>query len=120
MSKPLNLQRFPIDSILPREIKYCNPELLSHPHPHNIEAMTAASIQSMSPELQTQIMRNVDSLSTLYSLLRASPRFYQVFRSRKEYLLTQIAFQQFNPHVIDDAWNLTKASQLPQPPDRVM
>ncbi|KAL8704696.1 MAG: hypothetical protein Q9201_002158 [Fulgogasparrea decipioides] len=80
--------------------------------------MTFASLESLSPELQAQIMRNLDAVSTLYSLLRASPRFYQVFRSRKEYLLTQLAFQQFHPDIIHDVWNLAKASQIPQPADR--
>lgn len=80
------------------------------------EAMAAASLESLSPELQTDIMRSLNSLTALYSLIRASPRFFQVFRSRKEYLLTQLAFQQYHPDLVDDLRKLGRASQMEQPP----
>ncbi|KAL9602317.1 MAG: hypothetical protein Q9219_001883 [cf. Caloplaca sp. 3 TL-2023] len=75
------------------------------------------SLDSLSPELQAQIMCDLDSMTTLHSLIRASPRFYQVFRARKEYLLTQLIFQRFNPGILDDVWNLALSSQCPDSTD---
>ncbi|KAL8847261.1 MAG: hypothetical protein Q9221_007685 [Calogaya cf. arnoldii] len=77
--------------------------------------MSTPALETLSPEVQAQIMRNISSVPALISLLRASPRFYQVFRNRKEYLLTQLAFNQFHPGIIDDVWTLAKACQVPQP-----
>ncbi|KAL8726880.1 MAG: hypothetical protein Q9166_006432 [cf. Caloplaca sp. 2 TL-2023] len=76
------------------------------------------SLDILLPEIQAQIMRNIDSVQNLISLLHASPRFYQVFRSRREYLLTQLAFNQFQPEIINTVWNLAKALQLPRPATR--
>ncbi|KAL8681433.1 MAG: hypothetical protein Q9186_002438 [Xanthomendoza sp. 1 TL-2023] len=77
--------------------------------------MGSQSLEALLPELQAQIMRNINSVPDLLSLLRASPRFYQVFRTRKEYIVTQVAFNHFDPQIIDDVWNLAKAMQLPRP-----
>ncbi|KAL8645166.1 MAG: hypothetical protein Q9226_007422 [Calogaya cf. arnoldii] len=77
--------------------------------------MATPSLETLSPEIQAQIMRNISTRPALISLLRASPRFYQVFRSRKEYLLTQLAFNHFHPQIIEDVWDLAKALQLPKP-----
>lgn len=76
--------------------------------------MTTPTIETLQPELQTQIMRHLSSGPTLYSLLRASPRFYQVFLSRKEYLLAELARNQF-PHTFANAWDAVKVSQFPRP-----
>ncbi|KAI4266898.1 MAG: hypothetical protein L6R38_008489 [Xanthoria sp. 2 TBL-2021] len=77
--------------------------------------MSTPALETLTPEVQAQIMRNIGSVPAFISLLRASPRFYQVFRNRKEYLLTQLAFNQFHPGIIDDVWTLAKAFQIPQP-----
>ncbi|KAL9630279.1 MAG: hypothetical protein Q9204_004802 [Flavoplaca sp. TL-2023a] len=69
----------------------------------------------ITPEIQAQIMRSLDSVRTLNSLLHASPRFFQVFRTRREYFLTQVAFNQFNPGLHDHVWTLIKALELPRP-----
>ncbi|KAL8969060.1 MAG: hypothetical protein Q9183_002177 [Haloplaca sp. 2 TL-2023] len=78
--------------------------------------MTTSLIDSLSPELQTEIMRNLGALASLHSLIRASPRFLQVFRSRKQYLLTQIASQDYHPSLADDLRKLGRASQIGQYP----
>ncbi|KAL8857969.1 MAG: hypothetical protein Q9178_005428 [Gyalolechia marmorata] len=77
--------------------------------------MASPLLETLTPEIQAQIMRNIDSVQTLISLLRASPRLYQVFRTRRDYFLTQLAFRQFHPDIHDDVWRLAKALQLPQP-----
>ncbi|KAI4114156.1 MAG: hypothetical protein LQ345_005017 [Seirophora villosa] len=76
--------------------------------------MTTVTLESLQPELQTQIMRHLKSGQTLYSLLRASPRFYQVFLTRKEFLLAELARKQFGA-TFRDAWDAVKVSQFPRP-----
>ncbi|KAL8683417.1 MAG: hypothetical protein Q9224_006686, partial [Gallowayella concinna] len=80
--------------------------------------MASASFETISPEVQAQIMRNLDSIPALFSLLRASPRYYQVFRSRKEYLLTQLAFNHFHPQITEDVMELATVFRFPRPADR--
>ncbi|KAL8668385.1 MAG: hypothetical protein Q9168_006983 [Polycauliona sp. 1 TL-2023] len=77
--------------------------------------MEPQTLETLSPEIQAQIMRNVNSLSALLAIIRASPRFYQVFRDRREYILTQVAFNPFHPLIINDVWGLAKALQLDKP-----
>ncbi|KAL8994324.1 MAG: hypothetical protein Q9169_005672 [Polycauliona sp. 2 TL-2023] len=77
--------------------------------------MAAPSLETLSPEIQAQIMRNINSLPALLATVRASPRLYQVFRTRREYLLTQIAFNRFHPQIIGDVWALAKVLEVPKP-----
>ncbi|KAL8767353.1 MAG: hypothetical protein Q9209_006116 [Squamulea sp. 1 TL-2023] len=63
-------------------------------------------------------MSKIDTIPALMSLLRASPRFYQVFRSRREYLVTQLALNHFHPQILDDVMGLASALQLSRPADR--
>ncbi|KAL8838570.1 MAG: hypothetical protein Q9205_001845 [Flavoplaca limonia] len=77
--------------------------------------MSSPTLETLTPEVQVQIMRNIGSIPALFSLLRASPRYYQVFRNQREYLLTQVAFNQFHPGIIEDVWNMAKVFQIPQP-----
>ncbi|KAL8968359.1 MAG: hypothetical protein Q9197_004929 [Variospora fuerteventurae] len=69
----------------------------------------------LQPELQLTIMRYACSTKSLFALLKASPRFYQVFRSRRDYVLTELARNLFPGSVFVDAWDTAKALQLPQP-----
>ncbi|KAL8726885.1 MAG: hypothetical protein Q9166_006437 [cf. Caloplaca sp. 2 TL-2023] len=80
--------------------------------------MEPPSLETLSPELQAQIMRNLGSVPVLFSLLHASPRLYQVFRSRREYLITQLTFNHFHPQLSDDVMELVSALQLARPADR--
>ncbi|KAL9016474.1 MAG: hypothetical protein Q9185_006167 [Variospora sp. 1 TL-2023] len=73
------------------------------------------TIETLQPELQLTIMRHVRSTKSLLSLLKASPRFYQVFRSRRESVLSDLARNQFHEGIFANAWDTAKALQLPQP-----
>lgn len=73
-------------------------------------------LELLQPETQALVMCHIEDATTFHSLLRASPRFYQVFRSRRAYLLTQLAKQQTQAPV--NAWDAIKASRLPKPPSR--
>ncbi|KAL9008590.1 MAG: hypothetical protein Q9173_006302 [Seirophora scorigena] len=59
-------------------------------------------------------MRHLKSGQMLYSLLRASPRFYQDLLIRKEYFLAELARKQFAA-TFGNAWDAVKVSQLPRP-----
>jgi len=77
---------------------------------------SSSRLELLQPETQTLIMCHIPCATTLYSLLRASPRFYQVFISRREYHLTQLAIR--NCRAPANAWDAIKASKLPRPPSR--
>ena len=59
-------------------------------------------------------MCHIFSRKNLYSLLRASPRFYQVFKIRRDYHLTQLAVQ--HSRAPANAWDTLRASQIRRPP----
>ncbi|KAI4255526.1 MAG: hypothetical protein L6R42_006684 [Xanthoria sp. 1 TBL-2021] len=80
--------------------------------------MASPSFETLLPEVQAQIMRCLDSIPDLFSLLRASPRFYQVFRSRREHHMTQLAFNHFHPQISDDVMGLASALRLSRPASR--
>ncbi|KAL8967010.1 MAG: hypothetical protein Q9183_003111 [Haloplaca sp. 2 TL-2023] len=48
-------------------------------------------------------------------MIRASPRFLQVFRSQKQHLLSQLAFCQYHPQIRDDVRKLGKATMFRHP-----
>ena len=71
-----------------------------------------SSLEMLQPETQSLIMCYIPCVTSLHSLLRASPRFYQVFRSRRGYHLTQLAIQ--SSWAPADAWDSIRASKLPR------
>lgn len=72
-----------------------------------------SQLELLQPETQTAIICHLSSIEALYSLIRASPRIYQVFVSRKEYHLTHLAKQQCLG--CPSAWVAIEASKLPKP-----
>ncbi|KAL9135023.1 MAG: hypothetical protein Q9175_003794 [Cornicularia normoerica] len=70
-----------------------------------------SAFERLSPELQQQILLQSDTLDTLYALIRASPRLYQVFRLNKETILSTIALCQFHPAVQPEAMAIAKLEQ---------
>lgn len=76
--------------------------------PHSL-----SSLELLEPETQALILCHISTAKALHSLISASPRFYQVFKSRREYHLTQLAKQQcgYSP----SAWTAITASKLPRP-----
>ncbi|KAG6986476.1 hypothetical protein G7Y79_00081g100710 [Physcia stellaris] len=71
--------------------------------------------ESLEPEVQSLIMCYISSATTLYSLIRASPRYFQVFRSRRDYQLTALAVR--HSLVPTNVWAV-RASKLPTPQSR--
>lgn len=69
--------------------------------------------EALLPEVQSLIMCHVRSAATLHSLIHASPRYYEVFRSRRDFRLTTLAVQQSLAPV--NVWHTVKASKLPIP-----
>ena len=75
-------------------------------------------IEMLAPELQLHILSNVNTAGDLHALIRASPRFYQVFLHNKDTVLSAVTRRQFHPAVISDALFFAKLSQLEQPLSR--
>ena len=74
---------------------------------------STSPLELLHPETQSLILCRISTAKTLHSLISASPRFYQVFDSRREYHLTQLAKQQCGYSRC--AWNAVVASELPKP-----
>lgn len=74
------------------------------------------------PELQLQILLNVQTPEDLHSLIQASPRTLQVFLLNKATVLSAVARRQFHPAVISDALFFAQISQHehPLPRDTVL
>lgn len=76
------------------------------------------NLEMLHPELQARIMSQLPTPGSLHSLIRASPRFFQVFLDRKQQILSKMAMQNFHQGVLSDAMVTVKASQLGDPPSR--
>jgi len=74
--------------------------------------MGSSHLDSLAVELQTKILRQISSLRSLYNLIRASPRCFQVFRSSKEVILNQIIRRVVGREVFYDAVFLAEALHL--------
>ena len=74
---------------------------------------STSPLELLEPETQILILCHISTAETLHSLIKASPRFYQVFKSRREYHLTQLAMHQCGHS--SSAWNAITASNLSKP-----
>jgi len=76
-------------------------------------------LEKLSPELQILILLQLPSTQSLYSLIRASPQYYQVFLTWKERILSAVVGRMVIPHVLPDAIAAVGASHLePRGPGR--
>lgn len=75
-----------------------------------------SALERLSPELQQQILLQLDTLESLHALILASPRFFQVFRINKGITLSTIVRRQLPPAATLDAPTIEKVIQLGQPP----
>ena len=71
-----------------------------------------SALEALSPELQQKILLHLESLDTLYALIRASPRLLQVFRLNREKTLSTIALEQFHPAVQSEAIAVARLAHL--------
>ena len=69
------------------------------------------SLELLSPELQLQILLQLDTLESLHTLISASPRFYQIFRINKAISLSTIARRQLPQSATQDVLAIEKVSQ---------
>ena len=72
-------------------------------------------LEMLQPETQTLILCHISCSTSLFNLIRASPRFLQVFKSRRAYILTSLALRSRTPLNI---WDTIQASRLPKPPSQ--
>lgn len=75
-------------------------------------------LEVLSPEIQCLIMLDLDNAKDLFSLVRASARFYQVFRINKEIILSEVSRRQFSPSVRAEALFVVRLSELEHPLSR--
>ena len=73
---------------------------------------TDSALEMLSPELQQKVLLLLEDLGTLNNLIRASPRFYQVFRLNKSTILSTIALGQFHPAVQPEAMAIAKLAHF--------
>lgn len=71
-----------------------------------------SALELLSPELQRLILLQLVSLDALHALIRASARFYQVFRINKNISLSTIVRRQLPSSATQDALAIEKVSQL--------
>ena len=76
--------------------------------------MGSCELEGMPPELQIEILSLSSSLKSLYNLIRASPRYYQVFLPSRETLLNQVIRRLIGSEVLPDAVFLARCSKLPR------
>ena len=69
------------------------------------------ALELLSPEVQYQILLHIDCLDTVYAIVCASPRLYQVFRINRETILSTIVLCQFHPAVQPEATAIAKLEQ---------
>ena len=69
-------------------------------------------LELLPPELQVRLLGCSPSLQSLYSLIRASPRLYQVFLTSKPMILSHVVRRQIHPEVFADALAAAEASLL--------
>ena len=75
--------------------------------------------ERLSAELITSILHELPSIHSLYSLIRASPKTYQVFLASKERILVSLMRRSIRPATFIDALAAVQASQLKDSgPDR--
>jgi len=76
------------------------------------------ALEVLPAELQRQILLQAETLDDLRCLIRASPRFHQVFLQNKDRILSATARRQFHPAALPDALAFAKLSQLGFPLSR--
>lgn len=74
--------------------------------------MGSSHLDSLAVELQIRVLCQSSSLQSLYNLIRASPRYFQVFLSTKEFILNQVIRRVVGQEVFYDAVFLAEALHL--------
>ena len=69
-------------------------------------------LERLSPELLTQILLDLPTSQSLQSLIRASPKCYQVFLASKAKIVSTMICRRIHPSALIDALAAIKASQL--------
>ncbi|MCJ1252805.1 hypothetical protein MMC24_000611 [Lignoscripta atroalba] len=84
--------------------------LESPKHPLGEVSEGKNNLEKLSPELQALVLVQISSIQTLYSIIRASPQYYQVFRDLKERVLSAVLHRSLLPEVLSDALFTIEAS----------
>ena len=76
-------------------------------------------LELLESELQRDILLEATTPIQILNLIKASPRFHQVFLLNKEFILSTIARRQLHPAVFPEALTFATMSQFEQPCSRI-
>ena len=62
-------------------------------------------LELLPPELQCQILKSIPNLKALRALIRASPQYFQVYRTCRKSILSHVAWNQITPAIVPVALN---------------
>lgn len=57
-------------------------------------------LERLPPELQCQILKNLPDMKSLHALLRASPRYFQVYRASQGTILSHVGWNHISPAIV--------------------
>ena len=84
--------------------------LLQETSPPNM--IHGSALEVLQPELQQQVLLQVQTPKDLHAIMKASPRLFQVYSLNKERTLSTIARRQFHSATLPDALRLVKLAQM--------
>ncbi|KAL2219440.1 hypothetical protein M432DRAFT_353647 [Thermoascus aurantiacus ATCC 26904] len=61
---------------------------------------SSASLEILPPEIQCHILKQIPDITTLHALLRASPRYFQVYRVFQAVVLSHVTRNQITPALL--------------------
>ena len=73
---------------------------------------SCCALESLPAEIQAHILRSLQDIKILHSLLRASPRFLQVYHTARENIVSNIVCNQITPTILPLAINVLQQSYL--------
>ena len=65
-------------------------------------------LELLPPELQCQILKMIPDMESLHALLRASPRYFQVYRTSRETIFSYVAWNHISPAIVPIALDALK------------
>ena len=85
---------------------------------HQDVKVGGSDFESLDPEIQQEILLQLETPEDLRSLIKASPRFLQVFELNKAKTICTVARRQFHPVALSEALVFVELSQLEKPLQR--
>lgn len=88
------------------------------PKPQYTTVNSTSALELLHPEIQIEILSYSAKRADIFALIRASPRFLEVYRLNKVKILSPVADRYFHPAVRAEADFCARLSLLQQPLSR--